>query len=271
MPKHDELTQEEFAQYKPPSRAVDQIKQYAKNRGLPFDKVKVLDWGCGRGRFVLWLREQGFDAHGVDIDPEPINNGLILFETKGYHNKPLTLFSSEGRTVYEDGTFDFIMTDNVLEHVQDIDKVMVEIGRLTSAQGGGYHIFPAQRQFIEGHLFMPFVHWLPAGNLRRSLIRWCVKRGKDPKWTEVEGLNLEDKVDIYYKYSTDHIFYRPYRQIKARFEALGFKVKFLSIQNPAVAKHKLLGPLSRFALTRPLINWMVLTFKQVEVTLTRSN
>jgi SAM-dependent methyltransferase len=269
MAKHDELTEEEFAKYKPPSRAIDQLNLYAASRGLSAKQIKVLDWGCGRGRFVLWLLEQGFDAYGVDIDPEPIDNGLVLFRKKGYHNTPLTLFLPEGRTVYEDGFFDFIMTDNVLEHVSDLDKVVNEIDRLTAATGGGYHIFPAQRQFIEGHLFMPFVHWLPKGSLRKSLIAFFVKRGKEPKWAEVDGLDVRSKVEVYYKYSTDHIFYRPFKSIKSRFEKLGFKVGFLSITHPAVSKHKIFGPLSKSQLTKPLVNWLILTFKQVELSLAR--
>ncbi|EKD88610.1 MAG: ubiquinone/menaquinone biosynthesis methylase-like protein [uncultured bacterium] len=269
MAKHDLLTEEEFSAYKAPARAIQQLNQFAASKGKSAAQVKVLDWGCGRGRFVLKLRELGFDAYGVDIDPEPVNNGLPLFEKKGYHNKPLSVISAEGRTIYEDGFFDFVMTDNVLEHVSDLGKVMNEINRLTSKDGGGYHIFPAQRQFIEGHLFMPFVHWLPEGGLRKAVIRNCVKNGTEPHWTEVEGRGIEEKTRVYYEYSTDHIFYRPFKMISDQFKAVGFKVSFLSLQNPAVQKHKMLGPLARFVVTKPVINWLLLTFKQVELLIKR--
>ncbi len=269
MPKHDELTEEEFSKYKPPARAVNQLNQFMTSTGLTPDKVRVLDWGCGRGRFVLWLCQNGFDAHGVDIDPEPISNGQPLFEKKGFDKKRLTVFTPEGGTIHTDGSFDFIMTDNVLEHVRDLDKVMAEIRRLTSPQGGGYHIFPAQRQLIEGHLFMPLVHWIPEGALRKKLIRLCVKSGKHPDWVETRGLNPEAKTDVYYNYSTDHIFYRPYKKIRTKFEQIGFKVKFITISNPAISRNKLIGPLARFSLTKPLINWLVLTFKQVELSLSK--
>jgi hypothetical protein len=159
----------------------------------------------------------------------------------------------------------------VLEHVSDLAKVMAEIGRLTSKNGGGYHIFPAQRQFIEGHLFMPFVHWLPQGGLRKAVIRRCVKMGKEPHWQEIMGQSFEQKTQVYYKYSTDHIFYRPYKQIKNQFEQHGFKVAFVSIKNPVVQKHRILGPLTRFSLTRILVNWLILTFKQVELVTSRQS
>ncbi len=265
MAKHDVLTQEEFDQYQPPARALKQLQRVLKARGLASNQLKVLDWGCGRGRFVLWLREQGYDAYGVDIDPEPIQNGLVLFGQKGYHDTPLTLFSAEGRTVYPDHSFDFIMTDNVLEHVRDFDKVLAEIDRLTRPGGCGYHIFPAQRQVVEGHLFMPFVHWLPAGHVRKALIRSFVRQGKHPRWEEVKDLDLEAKVEVYYRYSIDHIFYRPFRHILQAFQTLGFNVEVLSSSHPAIANHKILGPLSRFPLTRSMMKWLALTFRQVEL------
>ncbi len=269
MAKHILLTEEEFAAYKAPIKAIQQLNLFLASQGKTAGQVRVLDWGCGRGRFVLWLRELGFDAYGVDIDPEPINNGLPLFEKKGHHNKPLSLISVEGRTIYEDGYFDFIMTDNVFEHVSNLNRVMTEIDRLTSKNGGGYHVFPAQRQFKEGHLFMPFVHWLPEGKLRKSLIRSCIKMGKEPHWPEVEDLDFEAKTQVYYDYSTDHIFYRPFKNVRDQFIQQGFKVIFLTLQNPSIQRHKILGPLARLSLTKPMINWLVLTFKQVELLIKR--
>jgi len=46
-------------------------------------------------------------------------------------------------------------------------------------------------------------------------------------------------------------------------------VTFLSLQNPAVQKHRLLGPLARTSALSPVINWLILTFKQVELLVER--
>lgn len=265
MSKHEELTEDEFRNYVPPQKAIKQIEKFATIRGIPQSDLKILDWGCGRGRFVLWLREHGMQAYGVDIDPEPIQNGLSLFHIKGYPEKSLSVLSPEGQAAFPDGFFDFIMTDNVIEHVSQIEKVTAEISRLTAKGGGGYHIFPAQRQFIEGHLFMPFVHWVPEGKFRKALIGFFVHLGKEPHWKELRNVSLNEKVGAYYKYSTDHIFYRPFQSHKKRFENEGFTVQFRTIDNPAVARNKILGPLSKFRVTRSIINWSLLTFKQVEI------
>ena len=265
MAKHDLLTEDEFANYKPPKKAVKQLEKYTASRGLPPGQIKVLDWGCGRGRFVLWLREKGYDAFGVDIDMEPVQNGQPLFAAKGHKGNYLSVLEPDGKTKHIDGFFDFVMTDNVLEHVSDLPKVVAEINRVTSSKGAGYHIFPAQRQPLEGHLFMPFVHWFPKNGFRKTLIRRCVKNGREPHWIEVENAALEKKTEVYYQYSVEHLFYRPYKQIKKVFEEGGFLVEVLSLQNPAVQGHKILGPLARIRITRPLIQWLVTTFKQVEL------
>lgn len=265
MAKHDVLTEEEFANYQPPKKAVRQLEKYSAARGLPPGQIKVLDWGCGRGRFVLWLREQGYEAYGVDIDLEPVQNGLPLFAAKGHNGNYLRVLETDGKTNFENGFFDFVMTDNVLEHVSDLEKVVAEISRVTSSKGAGYHIFPAQRQLLEGHLFMPFVHWLPKNSLRKTLIRHYIKNGREPHWKEVEDATPEKKTDVYYQYSINHLFYRSFSQIQKSFKEAGFRVKTLSLQNPAVQGHKILGPLTRIRVVRPFIQWLVTTFKQVEL------
>lgn len=269
MAKHDLLTEEEFRQYKPHAASIRYLDRYAKKQGRNPAQIRVLDWGCGRGRFVLWLRDQGYDAYGVDIDAEPVNNGLPLFEQRGIHHKPLSVLSETGRTIYEDGYFDFVMTNNVLEHVSDLEAVAAEINRITSSNGGGYHVFPAQRQPREGHLFMPFVHWIRPGPLRKAWIRTCVRYGIEPHWQELAGRNVDEKSDVYYRYSTDHIFYRPYPLIRSIFEKNGFNVTFVSLQNPVVQKNRLLTMLANNPLTGPLFAGLILTFKQVELVLTR--
>ncbi len=264
MAKHDRLTKAEFSTYKPQTRSVDALMEFMASRGARPGETKVLDWGCGRGRFVLWLREQGFDAYGVDVDPEPIQNGLPLFAEKGYLGEPLSVIDVDGRTRYTDGFFDFVFTDNVIEHVKDLDLVVKEITRLTAVNGGGYHIFPAQRQFREGHLFMPLVHWIPAGPVRKTLVRLFVTLGVEPRWEEVVKLSKKEKTEAYYRYSINNIHYRPYRAILSLFRSSGFKTTLLTIQHPSVVKHPLFGPFVRMRWSRPALQWLLVTFKQVE-------
>ena len=101
MTKHKILEWEEQKNYKIKSDFSDFIDNYLSSVTLNKNKVKILDWGCGRGQLVLYLREQGFDAFGVDVDNLPIINGIPLFETMGYDTSILSLIQIDGKTNFE--------------------------------------------------------------------------------------------------------------------------------------------------------------------------
>jgi SAM-dependent methyltransferase len=214
---------------------------------------------------VLWLREQGYQAYGVELDPMPIQNGFELIKAKGYPGDCLALINNAGRSPFPDGFFDYIFSGNVLEHVADIESVCAEMSRLTCKGGGGYHVFPAQRQPIEGHLFMPFVHWIPPGLLRRMIIRTCVMLGREPRWVEVREASLETKTEFYYKYSLNNIFYRRYSSVRRAFEDRGLAVTFTTLDHPRIKRNPILSRLLKIMVLRNLLNHILLTYKLVEL------
>ncbi len=265
MSKHDVLMEEEFAAFVPNQNITRNMDEFAQNSGRPRGELKVLDWGCGRGRHVLWLREQGYQAYGVELDPLPIQNGLALIQAKGYPGDCLALLNEQGRSPFPDGFFDYIFSGNVLEHVADLERVCAEMARLTRTGGGGYHVFPAQRQPVEGHLFMPFVHWIPPGWLRKTIIRTCVRLGREPSWVEVRGASVDTKTEFYYKYTLNNIFYRKYSAVKRAFEERGLAVTFTTLDHPKIKRHPLLSRLLKSTLFRRMLSHVLLTFKLVEL------
>jgi SAM-dependent methyltransferase len=267
--KHDTLTQEEFAAFKPNASLTRSLQAFTASSGRPPAELRVLDWGCGRGRQVLWLRQKGYLAYGVELDALPVENGLPLFESYGYADRPLELLDGEGCSPFENGFFDFVLSGNVLEHVSDLDRVVAEMSRVTRSGGGGYHVFPAHRQFVEGHLFMPFVHWLPPGRLRRWLILFWVLLGREPHWVEVRDAPVSQKVDFYYSYSVHNAFYRPHAEVRSAFESAGFAVTFTVLDHPRIKGNRLMGPLLKFGPTRGLLERLLLLHKLVEMAVTK--
>jgi len=263
--KHDVLTQEEFAAFTPNANITKDLDEFAKLSGKPNNELKVLDWGCGRGRHVLWLRQKGYKAFGVDVDSLPIENGVPLFKSYGYTDECLRLLNSDGQSSFEDGSFDYILSGNVLEHVSDLDKVCAEMSRLTRKGGGGYHVFPAHRQPKEGHLFMPFVHWIPPGRVRKFLIHIFVLLGQEPKWVEVRDAPASVATEFYYQYSINNIFYRPYATVRKTFEKYGFEVNFKTLEHPKLRSNPLISSLTKVSLFRNLLNHLLLSFKLVEM------
>lgn len=221
-------------------------------------EMNVLDWGCGRGNHVLFLREQGYSAFGVDPSQETLDRGKGLIGESGYDpDHLLGPIGPGGKTSYPDQFFHFVYSNYVLEHVEDLAQVTREVGRVTKSGCFGFHVYPGRWRPVEGHLLMPFVHWLPKNASRYWAIRACVSVGLEPRWKELDGLSGAKKADGYCGYVNSATFYRPYREIANGFVQAGHSVK------PVVMDHPSLRPL-RWVPGR-LIERSVLAFKTVEI------
>lgn len=205
MARYDILTEKEFSKHEVHYRIIEHIEIYRKSKELKKKEMKILDWGCGKGGDVLWMLEKGYNVYGVEIDMEVMNKGMELFRKKGCDPSRLRLLSPSGKTDFPDNFFDFTFSDQVFEHISNLESVAAELGRVTAKEGAGLHIYPAHKYLVEGHLYMPFVHWLPKNILRKYLIALYVTLGKEPKWKELQ--NISEKINGYYRYSIDQTFY----------------------------------------------------------------
>ncbi len=76
------------------------------------DRGRLLDVGCSSGLFVHVARLAGFDALGVDIQPEVVAQGRELFDVPLVVGRICTGFQPKA-------SFDVITMWDVLEHVPD--------------------------------------------------------------------------------------------------------------------------------------------------------
>jgi 2-polyprenyl-3-methyl-5-hydroxy-6-metoxy-1,4-benzoquinol methylase len=120
--------------------------------------ARVLDWGCGYGGATLDLLRAGFDVYGVDLNPERIAWGREQLVQAGYQGNRLAALEN-GRVALPERSFDFVFSQDVLEHVADLDPAIAGIARLTAPRGLGVHTFPARWLVLEAHTKLPFVHW----------------------------------------------------------------------------------------------------------------
>jgi 2-polyprenyl-3-methyl-5-hydroxy-6-metoxy-1,4-benzoquinol methylase len=74
MSNNDILTTAEFDAEPPHPEIISRIEACRLRFAVPKRAFRILDWGCGRGKLVLWLRELGHDAVGADIDDRPFAN-----------------------------------------------------------------------------------------------------------------------------------------------------------------------------------------------------
>jgi ubiquinone/menaquinone biosynthesis C-methylase UbiE len=95
----------------------------------------ITDIGCGRGGYLIWLRNSGWAAfcQGVDIDVKSIPK----VDRKAGQGDAGMHFQ-EGRAValpYADRSQSLLTYFHVLEHIVDFDKVLKEASRVLSTGG----------------------------------------------------------------------------------------------------------------------------------------
>lgn len=257
MNKHHPLTEDEISAYRPQPEFLRYIRdEQPAGSTRPEESctpLRVLDWGCGRGRMVAYLIREGVSAYGVDPDPDVIENGRTYFDREpGSGYERISLLQDDNSTTFPDGYFDIVISDNVLEHVSDLPGVFAEISRITRPGGWGLHIFPARFTLHEGHLMMPFVHWLPKGPLRRLAIKAFTRAGIEPRWTELDDYSPNDKAEAYFAYSRDKTFYRSAASVVRLGKRFGFAAELVGLKHPRLARLAAVpglraGPIRRIA------------------------
>lgn len=85
---------------------------------------KVLDIGCGVGFYSNLLRSSGYNVIGMDISEE------MLKEAKKRYPHIEFICNSIESTSFKNDSFDAIIAIEVIEHVFDIHKSLLEINRI---------------------------------------------------------------------------------------------------------------------------------------------
>jgi SAM-dependent methyltransferase len=123
--------------------------------------VRVLDYGCGSGEIVKELRRRGVDAFGCDIFYEAADYSAV----DGLDG---AIRKIEGGVIpFDNSSFDFVINNQVMEHVDNLDNVLAEIRRVMKPGGMVVNLFPDKGVWREGHIGVPFLHWFPKGTRSR--------------------------------------------------------------------------------------------------------
>jgi SAM-dependent methyltransferase len=91
---------------------------------------RVLDLGCGAGRFVAALREAGAEAVGVELAEAALERARA--------NAPgadLRLLTDDGSLPLEHASVDLVWCSEVLEHVPDTAHLLLEVRRVLRPGG----------------------------------------------------------------------------------------------------------------------------------------
>lgn len=141
------------------ARRLELMRRFAR-----FEAARVLVDGCGIGMYVEALQAFAPEVHGLDIEEsylrEARRRGLALLVAAAAEALP-----------YPDGTFDVVLSHEVIEHVADDRRAVAEMVRVLRP-GGRILLFCPNRWFpfeTHGHYWRgryhfgntPLINYLP--------------------------------------------------------------------------------------------------------------
>jgi SAM-dependent methyltransferase len=172
-------------------------------------RIAVLDLGCGDGTTLEYLLDYGHDLYGYDLVyyedqyDKPRRKRLVPY-FGGSYDEHIKVTRSERTVPFENNSFDVVYANQVFEHVRFFDKTMFECARVLRPGGVLLTNFPLATYPVEGHLKIPFAHWVPPGVLRVRYLRlWCTLG-----WFKEKGYSaLETAIDLD-RYLREETYYR---------------------------------------------------------------
>jgi SAM-dependent methyltransferase len=115
------------------------------------ENVRILDIGCGFGESLGYHRSRGCAAFGVEAD----HNIARVAEHFGF-DVHVGLFDPR---LYEEGSFDYVTMDQVIEHTTDPLRTLEGIKRLLRP-GGRLILSTPNAQSTAAHIFgHRWIHW----------------------------------------------------------------------------------------------------------------
>jgi SAM-dependent methyltransferase len=134
----------------------------------------VLDYGCGRGEIIVEGRKAGLAIYGAEVFYEGGNTRTEV-EKQGWLGTVVREIEN-GIIAFENNFFDLVISNQVLEHVEDLDAVLHEIHRVLKPGGVFLCLFPTKDSIREGHCGLPFIHWFPKHSRLRYFYALALRR-----------------------------------------------------------------------------------------------
>jgi len=125
-----------------------------------------LDLGAGYGLNMLDGLLRGYNVYGVEPSPNSFEGryavAVDLMKENGVSNPDQRLFNCAGENMHliPDRFTDVVYSYQVLEHVQNIDKVLLEVDRVLKPNSIAYFTMPNYNSLYEGHyeiLWIPYI------------------------------------------------------------------------------------------------------------------
>jgi SAM-dependent methyltransferase len=171
---------------------IRELQKVSHSKQLEKDQVRVLDHGCGGCLTIIYLMLIGYKkCWGVDLNfgHSIVKLNALLRKYFKIDHDAISAYAGDVLP-YSANSFDFIFSQQVLEHVnnQCLDTYMSEEQRVLSSGGAVYHQIPQRLTPWDSHTRLWLVHYFPL-----QIRSWLYKKFKqDPSYVELI-LNFKSK------------------------------------------------------------------------------
>jgi SAM-dependent methyltransferase len=100
------------------------------------DASKILDFGCGTGRHVVYFAKRGFEVYGFDLSETAIEHAKKVLRSENLF-ADLRVWDMTKPLPYKDGLFDAVLALRVMHHTYmvNIERIVKEIDRVLKRGG----------------------------------------------------------------------------------------------------------------------------------------
>jgi SAM-dependent methyltransferase len=194
-------------------------------------EASLLDFGCGSGDKLKFLRDSGYNFIGCDMEFKPGEFTKRLVE----ENVITKISMNPYRLPFPRDHFDFVLSDQVFEHVLEYEEVLCELSRVVKNGCSSLHIFPSKWKIFESHTGTPFggaikfYIWV----LFWALLGFNKRNHKNKSRFEIAKLD--------YEYITRKTNYLSGSEIKKLFNKFGFSVQYCNHKAIKLSSNKVIS------------------------------
>lgn len=158
--------------------------------------VRILDLGCGNGRMISYflaalpiLRpDLVFDIYGLDVSDSGVQETGFENATRDRLQQSwpgldwsdrIRMVSSRDAWPFPPAHFDFVVSNQVFEHVADMPHTLAQLKKHLKPDGKSVNLFPVFECLIEGHAKMPIVHQIRDVERREAWMLRFARMGLD--------------------------------------------------------------------------------------------
>lgn len=187
------------------SFVVDLASRYVRPPG------RFLDFGCGTAEVAALAQKHGYDSYGVDTFMFVRAGHKVLATAAAKIGDRAIAIKPNEPMPFENGFFDIVVSNQVFEHVSELEKVRDEIARIIRPGGILLALMPTREVLWEDHIKMPLVHRLAAGSKQQRMLMKILRHvgfGTDrhiaaDKWISGASRNLQE--DVFHRSVSEYV------------------------------------------------------------------